>query len=195
MNQLNLNYYIVGGDVRKFSFKYKYSYLKDYLFPRIKTKYLLFLDAGDVFVTDKIFQIVNDFEKNFPQTKILFNAEAGRWPLKTDEKFFKFEENNNKNHSHWCYLNSGVYIAESEFLKKHIDELLNFKCNRTVIPNFYKNLKNMITYLKRGNYDDQEASHALYYNKYPAVDIDFEQKLFVVSTHVKRDGIYDLTAK
>lgn len=190
LNQLGLSYFIVGGDVKKFSFKYKFSYIKDYVLPKIETKYLLFLDAGDVFVTDKIFDIVKDFELNFSKTKILFNAEAGRWPLKTNEKFFMFEEKNNQSKSLWCYLNSGVYIADKEYLKNHLDELLSFKCNRTKIPNFYKNLKNMITYIKRGNYDDQEASHALYFNHYPVVDIDFEQMLFVVSTNINKDGFY-----
>lgn len=185
---LGLNYYVVGQNYKKFDFRYKYSAIRDHLREKIKTPYFIFCDSNDVLTIKELDSLTTKFKEKFPNTKWLFNAEGGRWPGKTSSEVFEFEEKQYAAITDWHYLNSGLYIVETDYFFKNIDQIINTKCNITPFKSLRKKFKNYLSYLRKGNYDDQEAAHYFHMQKYPEVKIDSRCELFQVSTHLQKDG-------
>ncbi len=183
------DFYLVGRDVTNFSWKERWVRYKEDLLPQIQTKYVLCCDATDVIICRDLQSMLKDFELYFANIKMLFNAEGNRWPSKTNIAAFEFEKSVYQS-TVWQYLNAGIYLADVEFLKEHIDEVIDFKCNRRIMGDCLQNLLNIVRYLIKGNYDDQESAHNFHLNNYPKVQIDSGCQLFQVTTFLDEDLNY-----
>ena len=141
-------YVVVGDDITFFEGWVKFNKIIEFI-PKVNTEYLLLLDTDDVFIVDGIEEFVNTYEERL-DCKMLFNAEAWFFP-KGNNSIREFEESKVLEDNPFKYLNSGVWIANTEFLKS-----------------VYSDLINIIPYAKI----DQAVFKELYSLYYPKIKID-----------------------
>ncbi len=127
--------------------------LADYL-PSINTKYTMGIDSHDVLLLKDANGIVDTFENDF-DCDMLFNAELVSYP--ENNEIAEFEKSIYGN-SPFRYLNSGVWIAKTEFLKSVIGDILEFRSSRPK--------------------SDQEIYRKVHQKYYPRVQIDNTCKIF-----------------
>jgi len=130
--------------------------LKEVL-PTITTKYILGLDSRDVFVTEKIDQIIPTFEKEF-NCEMLYNAELCPWP--NNETLIKLEKNMLEVETPFKYLNGGVWLAKTEFYKTIVDDIINTE------------------HLDEIGLAEQDVLKQIYIKHWPKIKIDQQCKLF-----------------
>ena len=106
----------------------------------IKTKYVLWLDAGDVILLEHPKYILEKFKEISLNTgtKIIFNAEKNNYPKpnrmnnispKVMEQWNKTLANDENNKGPFKYLNSGVLIGETKELEKLLETSSNIGPN------------------------------------------------------------------
>lgn len=114
---------IIGRGVKKWSNIEKIRLLKREL-STIRTKYIMLLDSDDTFVADGLDRVIEKIE-SMPECKLLMNAAQNFWPpiLHRVSNSYEFcNQIGNEKKSRHRYVNSGVFIAEVEFLKKLLKE-------------------------------------------------------------------------
>ena len=158
LDYFNFPYTVVGKDIVKFTFYKKYQEITNFI-PSVKTKYLMLLDSDDVFITGQLDNLIETFEKDL-NCKMLFNAGATDYPIEENiicKKQTEFENSLAPKNTLFKYLNSGVWIANVDFLKET-----------------YKTL------VKLGSdcFDDQAIFKKFYNIFYPEVKIDYCCKYF-----------------
>jgi len=146
-------YVVVGEEILKFDGWEKFKKVMEFI-PTVKTKYLMLLDSDDVFIVDGMERVMN-YEKDM-DCKMLFNAEGWSFP-KGNTKIDEFEKSVIPKDVPFKHLNSGVWIANMEFLNSVYDVLAK-------IEPFAK--------------DDGCVFKELYKMFYPQIKIDYECKLF-----------------
>jgi len=99
--------------------------LAEYL-PKINTKYTMGIDAHDVLLLKDANGIIDTFEEEF-DCDMLFNAELVSYP--ENEELADFEKAIYGD-SPFHFLNSGVWIAKTEFLKTVIRDILEIRSSR-----------------------------------------------------------------
>ncbi len=127
--------------------------LADYL-PEIKTKYTMGIDSHDVILLKEANGIIDTFEKQF-DCDMLFNGELVSYPENNELAEF---EKSIYGESPFRYLNSGVWIAKTEFLKEVMKDVLEFRSSRPK--------------------SDQEIYRKLHKKYYPRVQVDSKCQLF-----------------
>ena len=134
--------------------------MEKFLLNNPSLKYVIGWDSSDVFLAKHPNRIVEIFESDF-DCKILFNAEKSLYPSNTksiyDKLFLKSNFNTTK--SKFCYLNSGLFIADVEYY------LSMMKQYREIDK---RNIK--------GN--DQERFQILFGENHGDIQIDFGCKIF-----------------
>jgi hypothetical protein len=154
LDYFNLPYTIVGSDIVNYTPFDKLNKLVEFI-PKVETEYMMLFDTDDVFITDGLDRVVNTFEKEMG-CKMLFNAECWNYP-KGDKEQTAFEEDVTSEENPFRYLNSGVWVANTEFLKSKIDVLEE---------------------LKNYSHDDQAVFKRFYKMFYPDVKVDHNCKYF-----------------
>lgn len=127
--------------------------LADYL-PNINTKYTMGIDSHDVVLLKDANGIIDTFENDF-DCDMLFNGELISYP--ENKELATFEKSIYED-SPFRYLNSGVWIAKTEFLKSVIGDILEFRSSRPK--------------------SDQEIYRKLHKKYFPRVQIDSHCKIF-----------------
>lgn len=148
---------ILGRDVKNWSNIEKMRLLKREL-PNISTKYIMLLDSDDTFVVDGLDRVIEKIE-SMPECRLLMNAAQNFWPPVLHRVGNSYEFCNRigrEKGSMHRYVNSGVFIAEVEFLKEILEE--------DIAP-------------PRED-DDQGLFCLLYQKNYPAFQLDYYCDVF-----------------
>jgi hypothetical protein len=180
---------VVGKRVKHFGMWHKWYCLREEALAQIKTEYVLFCDSKDVLITRPLDGLVGEMQAAYPGTRMLFNADAFIWPHKTPAELLRFEEQLYGSLSPWHYLNSGVSLTRTDFLREVIDEIIDAKCVKDPANSWYRRWR----YRLKGvdiDYRDQEACHHLHQRHYPQVSIDHQCMLFQVTSRLKSDGTF-----
>tara|TARA_Y100001938_G_C8057874_1_gene415504 strand:- start:216 stop:1016 length:801 start_codon:yes stop_codon:yes gene_type:complete len=127
--------------------------LADYL-PNISTKYTMGIDSHDVLLLKEANGIIDTFENDF-DCDMLFNGELVSYPENNELAEF---EKSIYGESPFRYLNSGVWIAKTDFLNEVMQDILQFRSSRPK--------------------SDQEIYRKLHQKYYPRVQVDHKCKLF-----------------
>ncbi|MAH48540.1 hypothetical protein CMI37_22125 [Candidatus Pacearchaeota archaeon] len=143
--------------------------LADYL-PNISTKYTMGIDSHDVCLLKDANGIIDTFEEHFSEgCDMLFNGELVSYP--TNPELAAFEREAYGKESPFCYLNSGVWIAKTDFLKAVIEDILTLRSSR---PR-----------------SDQEIYRKLHKKYYPKIKVDHKCKLFQTTCNSSRKYLRD----
>ena len=138
------------------------------------TEYTMGIDCYDVCLIKEADGLVDLFEREF-DCDMVFNGELISYPPNTD--LANFERSKYGDDSPFCYLNSGVWIARTEFLKEVSHDILNFR--------------------SRNRRSDQIVYRYLHQKYYPRIQIDKYCKMFQVtcnsSSPYLKDRKYDPT--
>jgi hypothetical protein len=147
--------------------------LVDYI-SQATTKYTMGIDCYDVCLIKDANELVDIFEREF-DCDMLFNGELISYPPSDD--LANFERSRYGDDTPFCYLNSGVWIARTEFLKEIAQDILSFR--------------------SRNKRSDQIVYRYLHQKYYPRIQIDKYCKLFQVtcnsSSPYLKDRKYDPT--
>jgi len=145
--------------------------LVDYV-SQATTEYTMGIDCYDVVLIKEANELVDIFERDF-DCDMLFNGELISYPPNDD--LANFERSRYGNDSPFCYLNSGVWIARTSFLKEVSQDILSFR--------------------SRNRRSDQIVYRYLHQKYYPRVQLDKYCKLFQVtcnsSSQYLKDRKYD----
>jgi hypothetical protein len=140
LDYYNIPYTIGGKDIVHYSHLEKFKTLIDFI-PSVETEYMILFDSDDVFVIDGLDQVVDTFEEEM-DCKMLFNAEGWNYPKGLDKEQTEFELSVAPEDSPFKFLNSGVWIANTKFLKEHLQELSNLESyspnDQGIFKRFYK---------------------------------------------------------
>jgi hypothetical protein len=123
-----------------------------------KTKYVIGWDVTDVFFIDHPNRIVEKFENEF-NCEMLMNAEIKCWPKQARYVYRQLERKHDYETTLFKYLNSGLFIAKSEFYMQIYEELINKPA-----------LGNDIA--------DQAKFHQIYLDYFPRLQLDMDCKIF-----------------
>jgi hypothetical protein len=148
---------IVGREVENWSNIEKMRLLKREL-PNIGTKYIMLLDSDDTFVVDGLDRVIEKIE-SIPECRLLMNAAQNFWPPVLHRIGNSYEFCNrigSEKKSMHRYVNSGVFIAEVEFLKEILEEDID----------------------PPKEDDDQGVFCLLYQKYYPAFQLDYYCDVF-----------------
>jgi hypothetical protein len=166
---VNLNDYIelsesdTFGDIKAT----KLTALKKYLESTTK-KYIIGQDASDVFFINHPNLIVEIFEKKF-ECELLMNGETNIFPDDAKSIYNRLDKRSDykdKNRK-FKFLNSGLFVAKVDFLKKIIDELI------------------ATPYI--GDAKDQGQFQQIYEKYYPKIQVDVNCEIFQTTVFRKRD--------
>jgi hypothetical protein len=156
LDHFEVPYLCLGKNVKKFNLADKLDLTFEAL-KNIKTKYILAADAKDVLMLDHPNKALEIFKKEF-NCKMLFQASLIHFPtINTKE----FEESVAK--TDFKYLNGGLCIGETKFLKKIYKEATGIKLK------------------EKGNefsWSEQQILKQLYKKHYPQIQIDQECRIF-----------------
>jgi len=143
LDYFNFPYTVVGQDIVQYTPYEKYKKIINFI-DSVKTKYLMLLDSDDIFIIDGLNNLVENFEKDL-NCKMLFNAEPWDWPIDNNlicQKQTEFENSVSPKNTPFKYLNSGVWIANVDFLKETYKTLvkLGSDCfdDQAIFKKFYK---------------------------------------------------------
>lgn len=135
---------------------------------KIKTKYILAMDCFDVIIAGDLFDIVDRFQ-DF-NCSIVFNATPVSFPNIAE---YADKELEICSHKPFCYLNSGVFIGETKYVKYLFEKSIALKDDWALA--FPKS--------------DQRAIRSIYHYSYPDIQIDHYCKLFQVMHIPSKDVI------
>ena len=157
LRAFGVNCRILGREVKDWKNVEKIKFLKREL-SSISTKYIMLLDSDDTFVVDGLDRVIEKIE-SMPECRLLMNAAQNFWPPILHRVGNSYEFCNrigNEKKTNHRYVNSGVFIAEVEFLKEILEEK---------IDNPYKD-------------GDQGLFCLLYQKFYPAFQLDYYCEVF-----------------
>ena len=162
-------YVVKGRGTENWRNTMKAGLLAEYL-PNIQTKYTMGIDCHDVCLLKEANGIIDLFEKNFAENcDMLFNAELVSYPK--NPEIATFEKEIYGDESPFSYLNSGVWIAKTEFLKKVMEDILTFRSSR---PR-----------------SDQEIYRKLHQKYYPKIKIDHRCNIFQTTCSSSKEHLKD----
>ena len=184
LNRLGIPYTILGKNINSWKNIHKIKLLNDAL-DEIDTEYTLVLDCFDVIVIRHLSAVIGMFQQH--DCKMLFNCEAVFFP-DFGENFittsFKEKERFLSN-SIRPYLNSGMYIAETAFLRNLMAEMIDFDFfdyyNPSLLPD-----KNSYYQHQKSFHSDQLLYHHMYIKYFPQIRLDHHMHLFFNSIRSRR---------
>ena len=166
-------YIVKGHGTQAWRNTMKAPLLVDYI-NQADTEYTMGIDCYDVCLIKDANELVDIFERDF-DCDMVFNGELISYPPNDD--LAKFERSRYGNDSPFCYLNSGVWIARTKFLKEVAQDILSFR--------------------SRNRRSDQIVYRYLHQKYYPRIQLDKYCKLFQVtcnsSSPYLKDRKYDPT--
>jgi SAM-dependent methyltransferase len=169
---LSIPYTILGQSISPKNWKniVKFQLISDFL-NKVKTKYILFCDSSDVVMLGDPHEVLERYLKNF-QTLLLFGAEQGRYPAYPDApQNYREQELISQKRSKWEYLNSGLWIGHTDYIRDMIFPwIMNQEPNKAVPGS------------------DQAVYARAYTKFYPCVELDFDCNIFQ-NLNMRKDGL------
>jgi hypothetical protein len=164
-------YVTLGRSLKTWRNCYKL-YLTADLLPRIKTEYVMALDADDVLVLSSLKEILETF-RSF-HCDVVFGSERQSWP--DVPAIARFERSIAE--SDYCHLNSGAWIGKTsacarlfkDALEEDLDDILAAK-------------RTMLTL-----YDDQGLTRKAFRRHHPAARLDYQCRIFQALFRVPVQG-------
>ena len=159
--------------------------LKKFLYSsECKTKYLLFCDSDDVILRDDPMKTIL-FLKEEKCELLLSNTNwPGAYELMPEVK--KWADQNALQHGRSpCYINSGVYIGKTDFLREVVTVAMEYITDNNLSREEYWDLCDFGTHSERlpdfpkGVGSDQVILRYLHPQFYPRMKIDYKDKLAV----------------
>lgn len=157
LDLLKSDYFVLGKNIKTWKNTLKISLLKEFLL-KIKTNFVLVLDAEDVIISNEISKIIEKFKKF--NCKVLYNASSCIYP---NENFYSSLEKNMVKKL-FCHLNSGCFIGYTGYCQKLYSDIFSYEDNIT----------------KKHYYSDQIKVKKFYTERHPEIQIDSECKIFQV---------------
>ena len=161
LDKLGFDYFVLGKNINPWKNIFKLKLILEKI-EEIKTKYVLACDDRDVILFDSPDKIVSHF-KGIDGCEMLFMAEVNDYPERSDTR--EFEESVALKKNPFKFLNSGVFISNTDFLKKIVREALE-------LNDLWEKEKG------KKNYSDQMIYKILYKKYYPQIRLDHKCKVF-----------------
>ena len=159
LDSVSLNYHVLGKEIKSWKNTDKITLLKNFL-NKVKTKYVLVLDADDVLIIGDLSNIIRDFEDQ--SCEVLFNASNFFYP-ENEDGFYKKKEENIVD-GFFNHLNSGCLIGRTEFVYELYKMASCYKDD--VTEKYY--------------YSDQIILKKFYVDLYPKIKIDHMCLIFQI---------------
>lgn len=157
LDLLKFDYLVFGKEFKVWENPHKIKILKEEL-PKIKTNFVLVLDAEDVVISNNIYNLLEKFKNE--NCKILYNASSCRYP--NEDKYSSQELKIEK--SLFRHINSGCFLGNTDYCCSLYQEAFDFEDEVT----------------KKHNYSDQIKIKKFYIEKYPEIKIDSKCKIFQI---------------
>ena len=150
---------------------FKFEMLNDYLNSgKCKTKYFMCCDAIDVIFKDDPQKVIDIFESFDCDALFMSTHSTDGYNCMPDVKEFIDKINGGNGR----YLNSGVYIAKTEFIKEVISEAMNYAIPHGVTMDKYREyLDSTPSDYPKGS-QDQDIFRYLEKKFYPKVKVDYD---------------------
>ena len=166
----------LGKDIEVYGHETKIPILIEHI-PTIDKEYTMFMDADDIFFTEDPTNLVNTFEREM-SCSMLCNGDAWFFPkgLHLKHELYLFQVNTAEEYderSPYKYLNSGLWIARTDFLQNVFLPRLQFWRSA------WLHADDDPTFLKKPYSDcDQALFHYTYHDLYPQLRVDVAQRYF-----------------
>lgn len=136
---------------------------------KIETEYIMGWDITDTFFTATPNEIVERFETEF-DCEMLFNAEVVCYPTEARELYESWSNYNSiVNNSPFKFLNSGLWIAKTDFCREIIDDVIKTK-----------------KLVHMGSFPgDQGVFQQIYKKYYPKIQVDSLCKIFQATCNLQ----------
>jgi len=150
---------------------FKFEMLNNYLNSgKCKTKYFMCCDAIDVIFKDDPQKVIDIFESFDCDALFMSTHSTDGYNCMSDVKEFVDKINGGNSR----YLNSGVYIAKTEFIKEVIGEAMNYAIPHGVTMDKYREyLGSNPTNYPQGS-QDQDIFRFLEYKFYTRMKVDYK---------------------
>ena len=170
MEHFGMDVTLLGKEIKEYDHHFKIPILLEHI-PTIDKPYVMFMDADDIFFTTDPTNLVNTFESTL-DCSMLCNADGWLFPkMGLDDPIRKFQMRIAKEThpgSPYTFLNSGLWIAETTFLKE------------VFLPRLKELREAWVNDLPGKPYSDvdQALFHYIYQENYPKFKIDVTQTYF-----------------
>lgn len=158
------NFHVLGEGVKAWMNKLKISLLEQFI-KHVKTEYILSSDSSDVLLIRGLEGLVDDF-RTF-NCEMVFNGEKNIWPTDLSQVIVDFEKRV-AGDSVFPFLNAGLWIARTEFVRSKIGEIKRY------------------TFQTKHLLSEQIHYKQFYFNYHPQVQVDFRCKMFQNVNRVDR---------
>jgi len=159
------NFHVLGKGITSWINKLKIPLLELFL-QDLKTEYILSSDSSDVLLVRGLEGIIDDF-RDF-NCEMIFNGEKNIWPIDLSGTIIEFEKRA-AGDSLFPFLNAGLWIAKTDFIKSKITEIKNY------------------TFQTKHVFSEQIYYKQFYFNHHPLVQVDFKCKIFQNINRVGRE--------
>ena len=148
------------------------AYLNADLLPRIKTPYVMGLDADDVLMLQPLRDILEAFRAF--ECDVVFGSERQSWP--DVESLARFERSIAQ--SPYCHLNSGAWIGRTEACARLFNDAIDENLDDILAAK-----RTMLTM-----YDDQGLTRKAFRRHHPAAQLDYQCRIFQALFRVPVQG-------
>tara|TARA_X000001382_G_scaffold122874_1_gene106155 strand:- start:58 stop:801 length:744 start_codon:yes stop_codon:yes gene_type:complete len=149
---------------------FKFEMLNNYLNSgKCKTKYFMCCDAIDVIFKDNPQKVIDIFETFDCEALFMSTHSVDGYNCMTEVKEFVDRINGGNGR----YLNSGVYIAKTDFIKEVIDEAMNYALPHGVTMDEYREYLNSNPSNYPQGSQDQDIFRFLESKFYPKIKVDY----------------------
>lgn len=161
----------------------KLSELKKFLdSDRCKTEYILFFDSDDVVLRDEPEKAIRYLQEE--DCDLLFSSTSAKGGYECIPHIQEWTDQiANKNGHDRLYINSGVYIAKTSFLRKVMDSAIEYITEHDLSRDEYRELRQKESLCERlssfpkGVGSDQVILRYLHPRFYPRMKIDYKGRL------------------
>jgi hypothetical protein len=174
LNYLGIELVVLRDDRLPWRNTFKFELLNDYLgSDKCKTEYFMCVDAIDVIFIDNPTKVIEIFES--------FNCDALFMSTNSLDGYNCMPEVHNKilqiNNSNGRYLNSGVYIGKTSFIRKVIKSAMEYAYPPGVTMDEYRDyLASQPKDYPKGS-QDQDIFRFLEPEFYPRLKVDYQNKM------------------
>jgi len=153
---------------------FKFELINNYLqLGKCNTKYFMFCDAVDVIFVDNPQKVIDIFESFKCDALFMSTHSTDGYNCMPEVKKFIDESIKSNNR----YLNSGVYIGKTEFIKDLFKEAMNYALPHGVTMDDYREYLNSNPKNYPQGSQDQDIIRFLEPKFYPRLKVDYQNKM------------------